>query len=273
MSSQEPTIGANHGSQLLAPVPYAVPHIFSGRVCFVMVRTEADLTPFVPYPLVPGDDHRAFLKVYQLKYRPVGSVPKPPAFSQYLQVCLCVLAAPPGEPLGHYNLLLWELREWSLGGAEPFGWRKKLASIEVTSLFPTPDRYDVDEGTNVYQAEVHQFGRPIVELRADLSGGGVPDPGLAAGFYSVRYRDDGVPARRTATSEVTRITVEDPFLGPPVSGLGDLRITPGVGYSPEEVEMLDAFSALEVEGVVLRDIGWRRDAPQSQTFVYPGSGA
>ncbi len=271
MSSQEPAPGASQGSRLDPPTPYAVPHIFSGRVCFVMVRTDADLRPFVPYPLVPADDHRAFLKVYQLKYRPVGGRPKPPGFSQYLQVCLCVLAAPPGEPMGHYNLMLWELREWSLGGSEPYGWRKKLASVEVTSLFPTPDRYDVDDGTDWYQAEVHQFGRPIVELRAELSGGGCPDPGLAAGFYSVRYRDDGSPIDQTATAEVTRITVEEPYLGPPISGQGSLRILPGIGYSPEEVAMLDAFADLEVEGVVLRDIGWRRDAPQSQTFIYPGN--
>jgi hypothetical protein len=247
------------------------PQIYTGSICFVMMRSVHDLSRYVPYPLAIADPERAFLKIYQLKRRPADGDPLAPSFSQYLQVCLCVLAAPPGQPLGHYNLMVWEMRDWTMAG-EPHGARKKLATIETTLTFPTPDRYDCDEESDLYQSEVHDSGVSIIRLTAHLDGTGAEDPGVFGGFFRVRYLDDGDPRVGTASAEVGRIDVEDIYLGPAESGSGEVRIVPGIGYAPEEVAMLEAFGpgSIVVEGVTLRDVGWTRRTITAGTWVYPG---
>jgi hypothetical protein len=259
------------GRQSDGPVPID-PQLYTGTIGFVMVRTESELRRFVPYPLELVDAHRAFVKIYQLKRRPLHGEPLPPAYSQYLQVCLCVRASPPGHETGHYNLMVWEMRDWTMP-AEPHGARKKFASIETTVTFPDADRYDRDRDSDDYQCDVRELGDPVLRLTAHLDGIGVDDPGVSGGFYRVRYFDDGDPRVGSASAQVTRIDVEDVYLGQATKGVGELELRPGPGYSPEEIAMFDAFApgSITIEGVTLRDVGWIRRTATAGTWIFPPS--
>ncbi len=89
---------------------------------------ERELRPLVPAAFELLAPRRAFLKVYELKFGAFGQPYLRPAFSQYRQVCVTVLAAPRGQEPMHVNLFMWEERGWSMqGGGGGASWNKKLA--------------------------------------------------------------------------------------------------------------------------------------------------
>jgi Acetoacetate decarboxylase (ADC) len=248
--------------------PEYVAATFSGSLFFLMLESDVDLSPWVPYPLQLVDPHKFFVKVYQLRMRPKPGAPRSPAFSQYTQACVTVLAAPPGQEPGHHNLVLWEEREWSIT-PDQIGWRKKLASVDTTFLFPTDDRFDADEGTDEYQADVHLDGKPLMTLRANLDGStGEADPGVSGGFFAVSFDDDGDPLLGTASATVNRVDVANLILTPPTTGTGSVEFFESTTYEPGENALVRALNAAKVTGAAMRNVGWTRAAPAPQFFHF-----
>lgn len=224
---------------------------YTGRVLYITFRTPADLSRWLPAPLKMEDVHEGFLKLYELKRRPVGGPPYPPAFSQYYEACVAVLAAPRGELPRHYNLFMWVSRDWALYKARSaFGWPKKIANIAMTSTYPDNGAYDRDKDVGEFNVDVDRYGYPIIRVRARLNadapaGRRVP----FNGFYTIRH----IPAPIGSTDDVRELLVIEPragWFGAEVWG----DATVDFGSAPdEELEML---GPIEVTGCVLRDTGW-----------------
>jgi hypothetical protein len=234
------------------------PHRYSGRLLTVVFRTPADLNRWLPRPLHAADPHVGLLKIYQLKLRPENGDPLPPAFSQYLQVCLTSLAAPAGREPRHFNMLLWEQRDWSIVGAAGSGMPKKLATIELTWTFPTEHDYDFDRGTHLYQTDVHRHGLPVLSFRGQL--GTRPDrfeePPFN-NFYTVQELPPAVTG--PGGTRVYQIDVTELRWGPPTYGSGTLTFWPTPDDSYAQAELLRTLATVDVQGCVLRDISWLRD--------------
>lgn len=223
---------------------------YTGRVLYVVFRTEVDLEAWLPPPLEAVDPHEGFIKLYHLKRRPEHGEPLPPGFSQYHEACVTVLAAPPGEMPRHYNLFMWVDRDWATYKArEALGWPKKLATIEMTSVFPTPDRYDADEGTDLFSVDVSRYGHRIIKVRAHLDPRAEPQPSPPFnGFYTVRHIPaplDGEPVR-----ELCVIEPRDGWFGDGTYG------TASVDLADAPDEELSALGPVQVTSTVLRDVGW-----------------
>jgi Acetoacetate decarboxylase (ADC) len=232
------------------PAPF-VPTTFSGSVLFVMLASPVDLSPWVAHPLQLVDPHHVFLKVYRLRTRPVPGAPKPPAYSQYTQACITVLAAPPGHEPGQHNLVLWEEREWTIG-PDQIGWHKKLVDIEVADASPE------------YLVDVHVGGRPLLSVRASLDGTpGVADPGIAGGFFGVTYDDES-----ERSGVVSRVDVADLVLTEPVTGTGSVELVESSTYEPEENALVRALQSATVTGVALRTVKWTRADPAPAFFPF-----
>lgn len=218
---------------------------YYGRVAQAWFTTATDLNTLLPRPLVTATPHRGFLKVYQLKSAKVGGQPHPPAFSQYRQVCISVLAAPEALELRHYNLFMWEDRAWaSRAGGIP-SWNKKQADIEMTWMFPVEDRFtDIDR---VFVADVTLATDTILHFESVLDGIRRIDPPPLSGFYC--DGDDGalyvVPLRET-------------YLGEPLNGHGSLTFG-----EPNQIERHfgrhpSMLGPVEVEGVTVQDVYFAR---------------
>ncbi len=224
---------------------------YTGRVLYVTFRTDVDLNAWLPPPLVAQDPHVGFLKLYRLKRRPEHGPPLPPAFSQYHEACVTVLAGPPGEVPRHYNLFMWVDHDWAMYKArEALGWPKKLAQIDITATYPGDGRYDRDEGVTDYRATVSRYGSKIIDVRASL------DPAAPQqhappfnGFYTVRHLpaplDGGAGIR-----ELLVIETRDGWFGDGVFGDG------AITFGDAADEELAALGAPVVTGCVLRDVGW-----------------
>ncbi len=223
---------------------------YTGRVLYVTFRTPADLGQWLPPPLVAADPHEGFLKVYELKRRPEHGEPYPPSFSQYREVCVTVLAGPPGEALRHYNLFMWVNRDWATYKArEALGWPKKLADIEVTTTFPASGRYDADVGTRAFAADVVRHGYPLIRVRAALDPDAPEQPTPPFnGFYTVRHIP--APIGGDAIRELLVIETRDGWFGDGTYG----QATVELGEAPDEE--LGLLAPAEVTGCVLRDVGW-----------------
>ena len=223
---------------------------YTGRVLYVMFETDADVNAWLPPPLRAVDPHEAFLKIYQLKRRPEHGAPLPPAFSQYHEACVTVLAAPPGEPARHYNLFMWVDRDWATYKArEVLGWPKKLATIDITETFPTPDRYDHDAEVATFSAAVSRYGYPLMHINATLDPDADPQPGPPFnGFYTVRHLPAALDG--DSVSELLVIETRDAWFGEGTSGEAEVQF---FGAPDEE---LDLLGRPRVTGCVLRDVGW-----------------
>ncbi len=250
------------------------PDRYTGRVLYVTFRTATDLGAWLPPPLVPADPHEGFLKIYQLKRRPEHGPPLPPAFSQYHEATVTVLAAPPGEPLRHYNLFMWVDKDWATYKArEALGWPKKHAAIDITGTFPGDDGYDQDDGYRGFHVAVHRYGYPIIRIDATLDPDAEAQPAPPFnGFYTVRHIPaplDGEPVR-----ELLVIETRDGWFGSGVYG----EATVEFAAAPDEE--LDLLGPVDVTGCVLRDVGWvlpgwpaRRLAVIPEFSADPGSRA
>lgn len=224
---------------------------YDGRVLYVNFKTEADLSRWLPPPLQMDDCHEGFLKLYELKRRPEDGQPYPPAFSQYYEACIAVLAGPPGDVLRHYNLFMWVSRDWAMYKARSaFGWPKKLANISMTSTYPVKDQYDVDQEIRDFNVDVDRYGYSIVKVRAKL------DPAAPAkkkrpfnGFYTVRH----IPAPLDGGDDIRELLVIEPrdgWFGNEVWG----EATVEFGDAPDEE--LQLLGSVVVTDCVLRDTGW-----------------
>jgi hypothetical protein len=223
---------------------------YTGRVLYVTFTTATDLGQWLPPPLEAVDPHTGFLKIYQLKRRPEHGPAMPPGFSQYHEACVTVLASPPGEPARHYNLFMWVDRDWATYKArEALGWPKKHATIEITETYRDGDKYDRDEGTNSFAADVSRYGYPLINVRAELDPSAEPQPVPPFnGFYTVRHFP--APLDGTAVRELLVIETRDGWFGSGTFG------TAHVDFSDAPDEELSLLGPVEVTGSVLRDVGW-----------------
>lgn len=224
---------------------------YTGRVLYVTFRTGTDLSKWLPAPLQMEDVHEGFLKLYELKRRPVDGKPYPPAFSQYYEACVAVLAAPPGELLRHYNLFMWVSHDWALYKARAaFGWPKKLASIAMTFTYPDGNGYDRDRENSEFSVDVHRYGYPIIRVRAELNKSAVAGNRKPfSGFYTVRH----IPAPIDGGEDIRELLVIEPrdgWFGDEVWG----QATVEFGDAPDEE--LGLLGSVEVTDCVLRDTGW-----------------
>jgi len=224
---------------------------YTGRVLYVTFRTGTDLSQWVPPPLQMEDVHEGFLKLYELKRRPVNGPPYPPAFSQYYEACIAVMAAPPGELPRHYNLFMWVSHDWALYKARAaLGWPKKIASIAMTFTYPDGKAHDRDREVSEFNVDVHRYGYPIVRVRADLStavAAGERKP--FNGFYTVRH----IPSPLDGGDDVRELLVVEPrdgWFGDEVWG------TAKVEFDDAPDEELGLLGPVEVTSCVLRDTGW-----------------
>ena len=223
---------------------------YTGRVLYVTFRTETDLSAWLPPPLVPADPHEGFVKIYQLKRRPEHGDPLPPNFSQYNEACVTVLAGPPGEQARHYNLFMWVDRDWALYKArEALGWPKKLADIHITDTFPSDERYDLDEGTARYEADMSRWGYRVMGVRAELDPAAPAQPAPPFnGFYTARHVP--APIGGQPISELLVIEPRDGWFRPGVYGTADIE------FFDAPDEELSLLGPVEVTGCVLREVGW-----------------
>ena len=229
-----------------------VTHRYTGRALYVMFRTEADLSRWLPAPLQAVDPHRGFIKVYRLKRRPIDGPPLPSAYSGYAEVCITTLVTIPGDPIPrHYNLAMWLDRDWAVYKyREVFGWPKKLATIDITQTFASAGSYDHDTGTTAYHARLHRHGYPLLDIEVDLSNGESCELPPFHGFYSTRFiaSPDGDPEQ--SISELLAIDPIDGWAEPPTFGTASVTL----GHAPDEE--VDLLGPLVVEGCALYDTGW-----------------
>lgn len=226
------------------------PDRYTGRVLYVSFTTDVDLSAWLPAPLEMANPNEGFLKIYELKRRPEHGIALPPNFSQYREVCVTVLAGPPGLPARHYNIFMWVDRDWALYKArEAFGWPKKLADIHVTATYPGEDRYDLDDGTTIYRADMSRWGYRVLSVRAEL------DPTAAEqttppfnGFYTVRHLP--APIDGEAVSEILQIETRDGWFRGGTFGTAE------IDFWDAPDEELASLGTPTVTGCVLREVGW-----------------
>lgn len=224
---------------------------YSGRVLYVTFKTPADLSQWLPPPLQMDDIHEGFLKLYELKRWPEGGSPNPPAFSEYTEACITVLAAPPGEEPRHYNLFMWVSHDWAIYKARSaLGWPKKIASIEMDLTYPDEDKSDPDRRICELNVNVDRYGSPIIKVKARL------DPATPAGqrkpfngFYTVRH----IPAPVGGGEDIRELLVIEPregWFSDEVWG----NATVEFGDAPDEE--LAMLGPVEVTDCVLANTGW-----------------
>jgi len=224
---------------------------YTGRVLYVTFKTATDLSRWLPPPLQMDNRHEGFLKLYELKRRPEDGQPYPPAFSQYYEACIAVLASPPGGMFRHYNLFMWVSHDWAMYKARSaFGWPKKLANISMTSTYPDNETYDRDREISDFNVDVDRHGYSIIRVRAQL------DPAAPAkekkpfnGFYTIRH----IPAPLDGGEDIRELLVIEPrdgWFGDEVWG----EATVVFGNAPDEE--LELLGPVVVTGCVLRDTGW-----------------
>jgi|GEM_PF-1475490 len=223
---------------------------YTGRVLYVTFRTKSDLSRWLPLPLHMENPHEGFLKIYELKRRPENGKPYPPAFSQYHEACVTVLAAPPGEIARHYNLFMWVTHDWAIFKARAaFGWPKKIANINMTSLFASEGRYDNDPGSHQFNVDVDRYGYQIIKVRAVLNLECSPqDTKPFNGFYTVRHIP--APLGEEDIREILVIEPRDGWFGPGIWGEANIEF----GDAPDEE--LSQIGPVTVTGCVLRDTKW-----------------
>ena len=224
---------------------------YTGRVLYVTFRTAVDLSQWLPPPLQMDDPHEGFLKLYELKRRPENGQPYPPAFSQYYEACIAVLAAPPGEVPRHYNLFMWVSHDWAMYKARSaFGWPKKLANIAMTFTYPDKDVYDRDREISEFNVDVDRYGYPVMRVRSQL------DPAAPAknkkpfnGFYTIRH----IPAPIDGGEDIRELLVIEPrdgWFGDEIWGEATVEFA---NAPDEELELL---GPVQVTDCVLRSTGW-----------------
>ena len=225
---------------------------YTGRVLYVGVRTQADLSAWLPPPLRAVDPQAAFLKVYRLRRRPMDGDPLPPAFSQYHEVCIATLVTTPTDPVPrHYNLFMWLDRDWAVYKyRETFGWPKRLATIDVSDTFLAGDGLDHDRGSAAYAADVVRHGFPLLRVRARLDGASTYAPPAFDGFYSVRHVPASEAGRGPVVSELLHISPEEGWARPLTTGSAEVV----TGAAPDDEP--DALGISEVTGCALMDVGW-----------------
>lgn len=228
------------------------PHLFrcTGQVMQAWFRTEADLRSLVPKAFELSDPHRAFLKVYELKFGPVGQAYLRPAFSQYRQVGVTVMAAPAQQPPMHVNLFMWEERGWSMqSGGGDVRWHKKMAEIEITRIFPL-ERAESDE-TLAFNVDVSTLGVALMRFDGQLDGKVRMEPPPLNGFYF--GGNEGEP--------VYALPLREPYLGPAWHGGGSLEFWASPHESPLRLGDWSAASLgnVVVEGFCVQDVRFLRD--------------
>jgi hypothetical protein len=258
-------IGASQPFGRTRKLSYSMePDRYTGRVLYVTFRTDVDLSEWLPAPLQMTDPHDGFLKIYELKRRPEHGPPLPPNFSQYREVCVTVLAGPPGEPARHYNLFMWVDRDWAMYKArEALGWPKKLADIHLTTTYPGADRYDIDEGTTAFSVDMSRWGYRIASVRAHLDPTAPPQPTPPFnGFYTVRHLP--APIGGEAIRELLVIETRDGWFRGGTFG------TATIEFFDAPDEELGALGTPTVTGCVLREAGWVLPAwPARRLAVLP----
>jgi len=223
-----------------------------GRVLVAWFTTECDLRTLLPPVFKLETPHRAFLKAYELKFGAVGVPYLRPAFSQYRQICVTVLAGPPHEEPMHVNLFMWEERGWSMqGGGNGASWNKKMAEIEISRIFPIEEqRFDPAEPI-AFDIDVSTYGHPLMRFDGLLDGKARIEPPPLNGFYF----------GGAAGAPVYALRLREPYLGAPWHGSGRLEF----GASPHEVPLRPGdwsaatLGAVEVEGCCLQDVSFLRD--------------
>lgn len=243
------------------PAPMTV--VLTGRIFQAVFKTDVDLGQFVPAPLEVPDPHHGLVKVYQLRMRREGSPQPLPKYSQYKQVCLTVAAAPRALPTMHYNLLLWDDRDWAAVGPTPFGWRKKVADIELSWVFPGSGRFDRDPGFTRFDTEIYRYGDPIMRLESFLNAGSLQfeEPPFG-GFYSVHKSNDEGVVPRVSEALVFDLDFEDLAFG---SG-GTVKLSAVPDDPPAEADLMTKIGEAEIVGCSLRNVFWRR-TPANDRFV------
>lgn len=223
---------------------------YTGRVLYLSFRTPADLSRWIPPPLRAVDPHQGFVKVYSLKRRPEHGAPLPPNFSQYNEVCITTMAVLPGEPVRQYNIFMWVDHDWALYKArEVFGWPKKLADIRLTATYRGEGRYDLDRGSDRFDADLSRWGYRVMSVRATLDPGAPPQPTPPFhGFYTARHIPG--PEGGDDIAEVLVIETRDGWFGEGVYGAG------AVEFHDAPDEELSELGPVEVTGCVLREAGW-----------------
>ena len=224
---------------------------YTGRVLYVTFRTAADLRQWVPQPLELEDPHEAFLKIYQLKRRPVSGEPYPPSFSQYREACVTVLARAPDDEVRHYNIFMWVTHDWAIYKARAaLGWPKKIANIEMTATFPDGERYDRDVDVRSFDVDVDRYGYPIIRVRARLDSKAAQQAAKPFnGFYTIRH----IPSPAKPLDDICELLIIEPqdgWFGPGMWGAASLEF----GDAPDEE--LSLIQPVEVTSCVLRDTGW-----------------
>lgn len=226
-------------------------HLYSGHCLYIVMRTDADLSDWVPEPLQVPDPHLLFLKLYQLRRRPVGQAPGPAGYWQYHEACVTTLASLGGAPSRHYNLFMWVDRDWATWkGREVFGWPKKLCQMDMTFLPAGAFARDLDsEEFPVIRVNVSRWGYQVLEVDASLdpSAREVELPPLR-GFYG--FRRIPAPAGGTPISEIVEIDPIEGWAGPAIWGSAEIRLHDG----PDEE--LSLLGPVTVTGSALRQVRW-----------------
>ena len=224
---------------------------YTGRVLYVTFKTAADLSQWLPPPLQLDDPHEGFLKLYELKRRPEDGEPYPPAFSQYYEACIAVLAAPPGELLRHYNLFMWVSHDWALYKARAaFGWPKKIANIAMTAATRDSAGTKPGRATSEFNIDIDRYGYPLMRVRAQLDPAAAPKQKKPFnGFYTVRHIPSPIDGGEDIR-ELLVIETRDGWFSDEVWG----EATVEFGAAPDEE--LDLLGRVQVTDCVLRNTGW-----------------
>lgn len=238
---------------------------FYGLVLHVPFQTDTDLTAFMPPGLLPVDPHRAFLKAERLKMSAPGKAHDPPAFTQYHQICVATLAAPPGMEPRHRNLVMWEDRPWGIGGSLVAV--KRYGAVEMTYLFER-DYALVANGTVVpFRVEVEVAGYTVLSFTGELDGTARTEAPAFNGFFVGGGSDSPLRALTLDSSELTR----------PLHGRGDLYF----GEAPNNTGQLPGWTGNwpatllgtpRTDGCVVHDLVFTRTYGTEFTQVTePGS--
>jgi len=174
------------------------PHHYGGQFLFVDYRADvSEMTKFLPAPLQPDPEGRAFAIVNELFCVPgsdPGLVHSNPERTRYTEGVVAIRCSYKGVP-GCYMTALWVTRDWSMTFGQYFGWPKKIAQIHLTRVPPLhPTLSPIGVGSNV-RGIVSREGYRLLDMSIKLDKQEEDTSAPQFGWlYSVRFFPSMGPA-------------------------------------------------------------------------------